>query len=129
MTQEEPGKFHKHENGKIREAVEIKVLQGDHGRLFQEKVRNSKGKKVDEEQDEIMINEILENLMEEVVNNKHQDSKQKRCGKCFIDHFAYHKFCRWENMKREKRNNNSNVDCRIRGVPNAKKSWMNWPPS
>ena len=122
MTQEEPGKFHQQENGKIIETVEVKVLQGDHKRPFQEKLRHSKAKKVDEEQEshensinenEIIINEFLENLMEEVVNNKHEDLKQKRCRKCFIDHFPYHKFCRWENTRIKKRNNNSNVICLI----------------
>ena len=116
VTQEEPGKFHQQENGKILEAEEVNVLQGDHKRLFQEQLHHSKAKKVDGEQEshekvtnsthenETMINEILENLTEEVVNKKLQNLNQKRCRKCFIDHFPYHKFCRWENTKRENKN-------------------------
>ena len=112
MTKEEPGKFQQQENGKIIETVDVKVLQGDHKRLFEELLRHSKAKKVDEEleshekvtnsinENEIIINEILENLMDEVVNNKHQGLKQRRCRKCIIDHFPYHKFCRRENKKR-----------------------------
>ena len=122
MSQEEPGWFHQQENGKIIEAVEVKVLQGDHKKLFHGNLGHSKAKKLDEEQEchensinenEIIINEFLENLMEEVVNKKLQNLNQKRCRKCFIDHFPYHKFCRWEITKREKRNNNSNVTCLI----------------
>ena len=69
MTQEEQGKFHQQENEKILEAVEVKVLQGDHKRPFQEQVRHLKTKKVDEEQgshekvtNSINENVILENL-------------------------------------------------------------------
>ena len=82
---------------------DVKVLTVDHKRLYQE------SKKTDEEQQE--EEEILENHMEDIVNNR--DLNQDRCRKCFITHFPHPKFCRWEAMKRGKRNDDSNTSSLI----------------
>ena len=103
MKKEEHGNFHQEVRGKMLKGRDVKVLTGDHKRLYQG------SKKTDEEQQE--EEEILENHKEDIVNNR--DLNQDRCRKCFITHFPHPKFCRWEAMKRGKRNDDSNTSSLI----------------
>ena len=106
MTTEHQEKCHQQVQGKILKAGDVKVLPGEHKRLYQEHVgvvaQDSKARKADEEQEE----EILGNRMKLNVSN--ENLIQKRCRKCFITHFPHHKFCRLETKKTGKKNYDSN---------------------